>query len=660
MNIHHKKKIYEVIQSAILHIKEAQQPCGNFLSLSSSSPTDFSHAISYSTTFFASNILSCLCTIDLLALNDPFFFKTRDILKSVTHRNAEFLFGEKNEDWSFNYFSRNERERVLATPSYPDDLDDTFAALIALQKYQPQLISGDVLAAITKLLINTETKEGGPYRTWIMPLNAKGPQNDPDIVVNSTIGHSLSLFGVPSPHIGKYLKSAIQQQKLSSSYYSSAYQITYFLSRYLKKEILPTFTFPLANAITPLESAMLMSSYFHCDDPQKTTPIMVDHLVNTIHRNGWRPYPFCIDPAQNHKFFYAGSSALTAAFVAEALMRYLHTPPNQNNITAQHVDALIDDSFHRDIQDLAKKECRSLPPDLDIITIKKIEETSDAAVTAPSHAFEAILKQNGIKISHDVICTIALASLYGWIAYDIYDDFLDEEGRPLLLPAANYFLRKLTRKYKGLAAQFPMTSLATLFDTALSTIDAANVWEIAHCRISASDNFGLPKMLPNYGDYDTLANRSIGYAIAPLAALIITGYSSKSPEYRATESLFRHYLIARQLHDDAHDWETDLMRGNINSIGAMLIDSYRIRFPENARAPVAEIIRPMREFFWKETIDHAVEIIYTHIKEARAARDACKFLHETGFMEDALAKLERGATKALTERNRALEFIASF
>jgi hypothetical protein len=102
------------------------------------------------------------------------------------------------------------------------------------------------------------------------------------------------------------------------------------------------------------------------------------------------------------------------------------------------------------------------------------------------------------------------------------------------------------------------------------------------------------------------------------------------------------------------------MRGSVNSIGALLIDSYRARFPEHIDKALTEIISSMREFFWKEIIDDAVDLIRAHLQEAYAARDACIFFEGTGFMEDALAKLECGAAKALVERDRALEFITHF
>jgi hypothetical protein len=656
MKINNTKIFHETIQSAIGHIKKVQQPCGNFLSLSSASPGDFSNAAVRSTTFFTSNILSCLCSVASLAPDALFPPKVRDDLTAIIRRGTDFLLKEKSGPCSFNYFTQKERERGIFL--YPDDLDDTFAALVALQRYQPDVISGNTLAAATTLLIDLEVNEGGPYRTWIMPSNTQRIANDPDMVVNSTIGYFLSLLGVGSPRIGEYLTDAIHHKKFSSPYYPGECHVAYFLSRYLGAECLPL---PSFRTSTPLELAMLISSQFNCNRSEDTVLLMADRVVDMVSKYGWRPYPFCIDPAQNHKTFYAGSSALTASFTAEALMHCLCLLPPESTLSVVHHTS-TNVSFHRSIQDAANQVCVSLPESLATTAIAMIENASNAVITAPSYDLQKILQRKGFPISEGFMHTIALANLYGWIAYDTYDDFLDGQGRPPLLPLANYFLRKLVRTYSALAAQFPAYPITPLFDSLLNKVEAANAWEIAHCRIPAiNGSFRLPERLPLFGTYENLADRSIGYAAGPLTELLLAGYAPDSPEYRGAESLLRHYLIARQLHDDAHDWEEDLLRGCVNSIGALLIGEYREHFSKDTQEfPITETVRPLRDFFWKETIGHVAHLIGQHVQEARRARDSCTLLDGTGFLENALVKLEKGATEALAERDGVLEILARF
>lgn len=666
-----------IIHDAIRLIKKEQRPCGNFLSLSSSSLEDFSGATSHSTTFFTSNILHCLCSIIASPLPGFLSQEARTDVEAIAKRAAHFLLLERNERWSFNYFAREENERKNGAAHYPDDLDDTFAALIALRRYQPSLIYADVLAAITKLLISCEVREGGPYRTWIVPPDTAGISNDADVAINGTVGYFLSMLGVHPSRIGEYLTAAVRDRRLASPYYPGPCQAAYFASRYYgtDRNLSPAARNAFISMIreigtedldplTPLESAMLISSYFNCGLPENIPPPIVHKLIDAHGTHGWRPYPFCVDPAKDHKTFYAGSSALTAAFIAEALAFFISSGTNSFHHPSDSVvlGGISDDSFHRTIQNVAIQECKPLTETLRTIVAKKIMAYSDPTITAPSHDLKKILGQKGCVISSMFMEDAALAGFYGWMAYDIYDDLQDREGCPILIPVANFFLRMLIRTCTRAAALFPAFMLGEFFNATLDTIDSAGAWEISHCNIPSPGRFLLPPMadLPAFGDYSNLANRSIGYAMGPLAELRVAGFDPDSAGYRNIESFFRHYLIARQLNDDAHDWEEDLRRGRINPASALLIKKYCERFPGCSPIDLNSSFPHLREFFWREIIDDIASLIHAHVQASRRARDASNIIGGTGFMENALNRLEAGAAKAVTERNGVLKFLANF
>jgi hypothetical protein len=124
--------------------------------------------------------------------------------------------------------------------------------------------------------------------------------------------------------------------------------------------------------------------------------------------------------------------------------------------------------------------------------------------------------------------------------------------------------------------------------------------------------------------------------------------------------MFRHYLIARQLHDDAHDWAEDLLRGRVNSVGALVIKNFRDKYPQHAHVAIADTLPLLREFFWEEVIDVVARLIDDHIDAARRAREKSDLIGGTNFMEETLAALKSGAKKALSERNDALLFLAHY
>jgi len=72
---------------------------------------------------------------------------------------------------------------------YPDDLDDTFAALIALHKYRPNIISGERSCGSDKIAHRRRNQRGWPLSYMDPPAKFGGILNDPDMVVNSTVGY---------------------------------------------------------------------------------------------------------------------------------------------------------------------------------------------------------------------------------------------------------------------------------------------------------------------------------------------------------------------------------------------------------------------------------------------------------------------------------------
>jgi hypothetical protein len=112
---------------------------------------------------------------------------------------------------------------------YPADLDDTFVALRAAYLSDSALVTEEILADITTLLINQEEKPGGPYQTWI--TKKKELWHDIDIVVNSNIAAFLGEFDIRPKPLIEYLDSCILQGNFYSKYYDHEIVVLYFLSQ---------------------------------------------------------------------------------------------------------------------------------------------------------------------------------------------------------------------------------------------------------------------------------------------------------------------------------------------------------------------------------------------------------------------------------------------
>jgi hypothetical protein len=442
------KDYQTLIERALAHIRKQQFPDGGFGSISAFAAEDFSAGMPYRTTFFTANILGCLHHIP---------GRTADMQTAATN----FLLAQKSERWSFNYWARDAKEH--ATLPYPDDLDDTFAALAALARHDTTLIDGHAFSSIAKILTAQEVAVGGPYRTWLVGADAPPAWRDVDLVANSTIGYFLALVNVRLPRLRHFVDSAVQERRIESPYYPGIFHVGYFLSRFyrcagdIKSDGCSRET--LANIITDrllqcdgknattLERAMAISSLIDLGHAEMISPSMVDLLASQLARDGFLPYAFCIDPAREGRRCHAGASALTAAFCAEALAKY--------SAAGSSIPSATDD-LHDHIRSLARISCREAGPELRTAAIAQIEKTTDQKITALAYEFREILYRNGKIVSQDITEALSLANLYGWMAYDIYDDALDDEGGASLIPCANFFLRALADIYASLGQYVPV------------------------------------------------------------------------------------------------------------------------------------------------------------------------------------------------------------
>lgn len=153
------------------------------------------------------------------------------------------------------------------------------------------------------------------------------------------------------------------------------------------------------------------------------------------------------------------------------------------------------------------------------------------------------------RLSKEELDQLAKANSSLWRALNIYDDFLDGEGVPSLLPAANrhyrFFLKTIYRA--GRDQEF-----YALADRVLDVLDRANQRE----------SKGRAGLNPQF-----LSQKSLALALAPIAALDGLARDERSLARRGILSFFRHALSAKQYADDAADCFADLSAGRITPAG---------------------------------------------------------------------------------------------
>lgn len=658
MILSQETRVKAAVKYGLDYIRTAQSRSGGFTHLSSGKKNDFLDARTYSTVFVAANILNCLNetqkAVPEIIAEIPEFEAAR---KGI----ADFLLAQRSEHWSFNYWANGTEERK--TLPYPDDLDDTFVALTALAGYDKNLVDGAVIAAAMKILTTVEAREGGPYRTWLVSKGSSEKWHDVDLAVNANVARFLAHFDVNLPNLTAFIDEKIMSDDIASPYYPSAVPVLYFIAQSYagkhKEKLADIMLLHLTkcanerNCENILEIAMLVSSLIDLGYAGKISERYAGILIEESQASGFQPHAFCMDPTSAGQKQYAGSAVLTAAFCVEAMAKYVAA----QNFVAEIAEP---DSDYAPILELIQRQAiekaQSLPENLRRIARGEIQKIHDIEIVALPFRVRDALGNRAAGIRSEILESLSLANLYGWIAYDIYDDFLDDEGEPLALSAGNYFLREITMIYATLEAEIP--GISHIYRKYMNIIDDANVWEKERCRfeIEGAGGMRFPRKLP-YVTIENLADRSIAHAMSAIAIFMLAGFAPPSHESENLVAFFRHFLIARQLHDDARDWLDDLSRGRINAVGAQVIREWKgnIAWPQNS-FEIAEVAPELRKIFRQSVAERVVDDILFHLAAARRMMRAIPIFGNSDTLEALLEPLARAAEGIRTEQNNIAKF----
>lgn len=634
----------EAVNKGLEFIADQQVKNGGFESFWSQGQTTFDVSTPRYTTFFPSLILNSVSEID------------NAIAKQIKQKIITYLLSQKSKNWSFNYWERDSKmyiERPL-----PDDLDDTFCALTAIYRNQPDLLTGDVMASIAHVLFSLELKEGGPYRTWLASDKADKAWKDIDLAVNANIAYFLSLQDIELPHLTELFEEKIKEKDLASIYYPDIYPIAYFIARVYNGAMQTD----INNYILKLEgrnfwgsphnAALCLSALINNNYPINKLKRVQQFLLNTQHKDGsWPAGELCIDSRQEDVQICAGADSLTTALCLEALTLYRKFEVDGKTKKPDSAEIYYKEVKSEAINTINAIKSLDLKDSVQTIFERIINRDNDRQIILlPFLVSQSI----SAKIDKKTLQKMSLISLWGWMAYTIYDDFLDGEGDRKLLPGANYCLRYLDYAINDSLNNKQFRIEATEI---LNKQEAANVWEIENCRVEINNGTINLKKLPDYKDHWQLADRSLGHTIAALGVLYAAGYKYNSITVKSVRSFFKHYLIARQLNDDAHDWEEDLRTGHINAVAVQILNKYKLK--KVGKVNITHELDGMRKIMWEEVILDVCDLIEVHLGEARKTLAIEGVNLKSDLLLTLLNPVEKAVSSSRTRRKEALDFIAS-
>lgn len=309
---------------------------------------------------------------------------------------------------------------------------------------------------------------------------------------------------------------------------------------------------------------------------------------------------------------------------------------------------------HRLIFTGAKKQLSSLrQPEKSLATafLRKIQQsdTNQEIALLPTFFANSLIT----PLTSPPLQQLGEANVFCWVAYSIYDDILDDEPAAEYLPIANIAMRLAIQKYQTL---FPSTHL--LQQTILATftaMDHANAWEVINCRFKRVGESIVISSLPSYGRNTFLAQRSVGHILGPL--VISTLAQLPSSAIHNIEKGLHHFLAARQLSDDIHDWKDDLHAGHACSVVTFILNHLDIQPDTYELAP---LLLKMQHDFWDHSMEAINSSIHRHLRLSRSYLLKDGYIRDDGELFALLSRLEDATVKSTSEHKRYQEFLASY
>lgn len=641
------KSAYQAIDKGLGFINQNQLPGGGFKSYCTEEySNNFDLDKAYKTTFYPSLIGLALKNVQT------------ETSQNIKQKIYDWLLTQKSDQWSFNYWDR-QSEEVKFRP-YPDDLDDTFCALAFLQISNPDILSGKTMAAIARMLFAAEDKEGGPYRTWLVNKNASKNWKDVDLAVNANIARFLSSQNVTLPNLNAFIEKSLNGDKLQSPYYPDIYQPAYFISLFYKGLETAHLSQLLIKSQGknywggPQNAALCLTSLLNNGIPPKILTSCANYIIDCQNSNGsWQIAPFNIDSRNNDQPIYMGAATLSTAICVEALNLYCQTAKPLKKIKSR---STMQKAYLADVKAVVMAEIKKTSS-VDLRhhlkrTFKRILKLDkDGQVILLPYM---VATSSSLKIKNQDLLQLSLLSLWGWMAYTIYDDFLDSQPDKALLPAANFCNRQLILTIKNINKASPDFQNEA-FDI-LTKMDDAAAWEITHCRVKVSRGVAHIGRLPAYGNFWQLADRSLGHSISILGLAYMAGFVANSETTRNLRTFLKNYLIARQLNDEAHDWEEDLRNGHINAVGAEIIRRRLIR-NKSRTISIDKEIDELRSIFWEESMPVITKHIYFHLDKADSSLSKLTANFDTGYFHTMLEPIKKAVDNSLRTRDHNLSFI---
>ncbi len=206
--------------------------------------------------------------------------------------------------------------------------------------------------------------------------------------------------------------------------------------------------------------------------------------------------------------------------------------------------------------------------------------------------------------------SLDLATIYAWVSYTLYDNCIDGDSSPDTIPVANFYHRKSLTNYLSFSDSAQNQAMVKNY---FDATDYANAWEVTHCRMTTTSEYFTFSTLPNYQSKEILFHRASIHALGPLLVASDINLISKQ-QHRYLTSFFKHYIIARQINDDLHDWKNDIKNGHCSYVVAFILRKIRLQPGTHSFETVLPLIE---SYLWRSGFKQLLEIQSMHGEKAQ-------------------------------------------
>lgn|GEM_PF-2283578 len=305
---------------------------------------------------------------------------------------------------------------------------------------------------------------------------------------------------------------------------------------------------------------------------------------------------------------------------------------------------LISKTNAKNLSEDIKKQALSF-----INKILKNDDKSEISMISPYVHNSLLNKTNADSLEKSY--KLGAANIFAWIAYTIYDDFIDEESSSDRLSLANIMHRLSYAEYLSL---FP--AKADLINKYYDSVDNANFWELKNCRAIIDEQTILIEKIPKYGNGAFLAERSIGHVLGP--KLLIGDANPTAKQTKIIDKAFNQYLIAKQINDDLADWKLDIRNGHLSYVVSKLLLSEKAK---TGKYNVETLIDKLKSNFLDTVYEDCLKQIIKNLQESHTlVQSSGIFKQDDEFSVKILLPLKNEVESSLQKHLDEKKFLQVF